>query len=108
MTKVSTWYAEQFAYLLSELKKVPEGDGTLLDHTLLFYPNELSQAEVHDRRNLPYLLAGKAGGKLQTGRFLQMHGEPHNRLLTSFLNVFGVPATGFGEAMFPGTLSGVF
>jgi hypothetical protein len=108
MTKVNTWYSEQFAYLLGELKKVPEGDGTLLDHTLLFWPNELSQAEVHDRRNLPYVMAGKASGKLKTGRFLQYHGEPHNRLLTSFLNVFGVAATGFGEPDFPGTLAGVF
>jgi hypothetical protein len=107
MSKVSTWYAEQFAYLLSEMKKIQEGDGTLLDHTLLFYPNELSQAEVHDRRNLPYIIAGKASGKLPSGRFLQYHGEPHNRLLTSFLNIFGVPATGFGEAQFPGTLSGL-
>lgn len=107
MSKVSTWYAEQFAYLLSEMKKIKEGDGTLLDHTLLFYPNELSQAEVHDRRKLPYVLAGKASGKLKTGRFLEYTGQPHNQLLTTFLNIFGVPATGFGEAMFPGTLTGL-
>jgi len=107
MSKVSTWYATQFAYLLSEMKKIKEGDGTLLDHTLLFYPNELSQAEVHDRRNLPYLLAGKASGKLQTGRFLQYQGQPHNQLLCSFQNIFGIQSAGFGEAMFPGTLSGI-
>jgi hypothetical protein len=107
MSKVSTWYSTQFAYLLDEMKKVKEGDGTLLDHTLLFWPNELSQAEIHDRRNLPYLLAGKASGKLQTGRYLEYKGDPHNRLLTTFLNVFGVPATGFGEPDFPGTLTGL-
>ena len=108
MTKVNTWYSEQFAYLLGEMKKVTEaGGGTLLDHTLLFWPNELSQAEVHNRRNLPYVLAGKASGKLPTGRFLQYNGEPHNRLLTSFLNMFGVAANSFGEAQFPGTLSGL-
>ncbi len=106
MTKVSTWYAQQFAYLLSEMKKVPEGDGTLLDHTLLFWPNELSQAEIHDRRKLPYVLAGKASGKVETGRFLQYQGQPHNQLLTSFLNLYGVAATGFGEPDYPGTLAG--
>jgi hypothetical protein len=106
MTKVSIWYAQQFAYLLSEMKKIKEGDGTLLDHTLLFWPNELSQAEIHDRRKLPYVLAGKASGKVTTGRFLEYQGQPHNQLYTSFLNLFGVPATGFGEPDYPGTLTG--
>jgi hypothetical protein len=107
MSLVNIWYAEQFAYLLSELKKVPEGDGTLLDNLLLFWPNELSQAEVHDRRRLPYVLAGKAGGQLTTGRYLKYDANPHNQLLTSFLNIFGIPATGFGEPDFPGTLAGL-
>ena len=57
LAMVDTWYAEQFAYLLSEMKKIEEGDGTLLDNTLLFWPNELSQGESHNRRDLPYVLA---------------------------------------------------
>jgi hypothetical protein len=107
LTKVDTWYAEQFAYLLSEMKNIDEGGGTLLDNTLLFWPNELSQGESHSRRDLPYLLAGKAGGQLTSGRFLQFPGEPHNKLYTTFLNLFDIPATGFGEPDFSGTLSGL-
>jgi hypothetical protein len=107
LIQVDTWYAEQFAYLLSEMKKIDEGEGTLLDNTLLFWPNELSQGESHSRRDLPYMLAGKAGGQLPTGRFLNFRGEPHNKLFTSFLNMFGVPATGFGEADLSGTLDGL-
>lgn len=107
LTSINTWYAEQFAYLLTELKKIPEGDGTLLDSLLLFWPNELSQGEIHNRRGLPYLLAGHAGGQLETGRFLQYQRTPHNQLYASFLNLFGVPASGFGEADFPGTLAGL-
>jgi hypothetical protein len=106
LTKINTWYAEQFAYLIAELKKIPEGDGTLLDNTLLHWPNELSAGDVHNRRNLPYMLAGKAGGKLKTGRYLQYNGNPHNQLLASFLNLYGIEANGFGEGMFPGTLAG--
>lgn len=105
LIKVDTWYAEQFAYLLSEMKKIDEGDGTLLDNTLMFWPNELEQGESHSRRNLPYVLAGKAGGQLPTGRFLQFQGEPHNRLYATFLNMFGVPASGFGEPDMSGTLT---
>lgn len=103
---VDNWYNQQFAYLLSEMKKIDEGDGTLLDNSLIFYPNELSQAQIHDRRDLPYLVAGKAGGKLKTGRYLKYNGAPHNQLYTSFLNIFGVDAQGFGEADYPGALNG--
>jgi hypothetical protein len=106
LTKVDTWFAEQFAYLLSEMKKVPEGEGTLLDSSLMFWTNELEHGEAHNRRNLPFVLAGKAGGQLSTGRLLRYQREPHNKLYTSFLNLFGVDATGFGEPDFQGTLSG--
>ncbi len=106
--KVDTWFAEQFAYLLTELKKVPEGEGNLLDSMLLMWANELEHGEVHSRRNLPFVLAGKAGGQMTTGRLLRyQQGEPHNKLYTTFLNMFGVPATGFGERDFPGTLNGL-
>lgn len=107
LIEINTWYAEQFAYLLSAMKAVPEGDGTLLDNTLLFWPNELSQGETHDRRALPYVLAGKAKGKLPTGRFLDYPGTPHNQLYAAFLNLFDIPADGFGERDYPGVLSGL-
>src|SRR5690606_32620835 len=57
--QVDTWYAEQFAYLLSEMKKIPEGDGTLLDNTLMFWANEQEDGQAHNRRNVPFVLAGK-------------------------------------------------
>lgn len=107
LKKVDTWFNEQFAYLLSEMKKINEGDKTLLDNSLIFFPNELSEGEAHLRRDMPYLLAGKAGGQLQTGRYLKYNSEPHNKLYTTFLNMFGVDAKGFGEADYPGALTGL-
>jgi hypothetical protein len=107
LKKVDGWFAEQFAYLLSEMKKIDEGDKTLLDNSLIFFPNELSEGEAHHRRDMPYLLAGKAGGQLQAGRYLKYDGEPHNKLYTTFLNMFGVDAQGFGEADYPGALTGL-
>ncbi len=107
LTKINTWYTQQFAYLVSELKKLPEGEGTVLDNTLLFWPNELLVGDTHERRNLPYMLAGKAGGQIRTGRYLNYKGNAHNQLYAAFLNLFGVPTTSFGEAMYPGTLTGL-
>jgi hypothetical protein len=107
LKKVDGWFAEQFAYLLSAMKEIDEGDKTLLDNSLIFFPNELSQGESHERRDMPYLLAGKAGGQLQTGRYLQYDGEPHNKLYTTFLNMFGIDAQGFGEPDYPGMLTGL-
>lgn len=108
LTKVDTWFAEQFAYLLTAMKDVPEGDGTLLDNTLMFWPNELEHGEAHSRNNLPFVLAGKAGGQLATGRVVRYpQGEPHNKLYTTFLNMFDVPADSFGEPDYPGALTGL-
>jgi hypothetical protein len=90
------------------MKKVPEGEGNLLDNSLMFWTNELEHGEAHNRRNLPLMLAGKAGGQLPTGRLIHYpQGEPHNKLYTTFLNMFGVEADGFGEPDFPGALTGL-
>jgi hypothetical protein len=107
MNQVNKWYAEQFAYMVTQLKSIPEGNGTLLDNVVLFYPNELSNPEKHDRRRLPYVLAGNAQGKIPTGRYLKYNGEPHNQLLAMFCNLFGMNVGGFGEADLPGVLSGI-
>jgi len=106
LTKVDTWYAEQFAYLLSQMKDINEGERTLLDNTLMFWPNELSEGQSHSRNNLPFVTAGSLGGKVPTGRLLTYNGEPHNKLYASFLNLFGVEASGFGEPDLSGTLTG--
>jgi hypothetical protein len=108
LAKINRWYAQQFAYLLDKLTAIKEPDGTtLLDSSVVFWPNELSIGWTHDRRDLPYLIAGKGGGTLRPGRFVRYNGEPHNRLYSAFMNMFGLPNTGFGDAEFGGTLSGL-
>jgi hypothetical protein len=107
LTKVNTWYAQQFGALLDRLKGITDGDGqTLLDGSVVFWANELSRGSDHNRRDLPYVLAGKGNGALRPGRYLRVS-EPHNKLFTSFLNMFGSPATSFGDAAFPGALAGL-
>ena len=106
---ILTWFTEQQAYLLSKMKEVKEGDGTLLDNTLIFSTSEQSNGTTHRHDNMPYLLLGKAGGALKTKRWLRYSGnEPHNNLLVSMLNLLGVEAKTFGKPDWcTGQLSGL-
>lgn len=95
------WFTEQFAYLLRALDAQPDGDGTLLDHTVVFLCSELGHSSRHDHRNMPFVLAGRAGG-LETGRYLDYgsahdgDGETHAKLLVSIANAVGIPIERFG------------
>jgi hypothetical protein len=92
------FYAENLAYLLQRLDAVQESNGTLLDNSLVLAGSEIQMPETHGQTNMPFILAGKAGGALQTGRWLQLRSQPHNNLLVSILNMFGLPNTTFGHA----------
>ncbi len=123
LTLINIWYAEQLAYLIDRMKQIPEGDGTLFDNTVILWCNELAKGNIHSHPNMPYVLAGRAGGRLKTGRFLRYAGAvsdnkglrekpsdaiPHNNLLVSILNAFDIPATRFGSPAFcTGPLAGL-
>jgi hypothetical protein len=103
------WYAENFAYLLERMAAVDEGDGSLLDHSLVLWVTEIQMPESHAQDHMPLVLAGGAGGKLVGGRHLQVASQPHNNLLVSILNLFGSGETTFGHRDFcTGPLAGVF
>jgi len=97
MIDINTWFSEQLAYMLQLMDAIPEGDGTLLDNTVVLWCNELARGNAHDRRAMPYVLAGGAGGYFRTGRFLQYQGAWHNDLLVSLCNAMDVPVTTFGN-----------
>jgi hypothetical protein len=97
LTQINTWYAEQFAYLIAQLKSVKEGNGTMLDNTLVLWGNELGRGNSHSRTQIPFVLAGKAGGALSTGRFLKYKDDPHSNLLVSLCNMMGVDTQTFGN-----------
>ena len=98
LTRINRWYAEQLAYLIGRMKQIPEGDGTLFDNTLILWCNELGKGNTHSRDDAPYVLAGRAGGALTTGRFLRFDGDvPHNNLLLSLLHAMGQDDASFGN-----------
>jgi hypothetical protein len=92
--RIETWFMQQMADLLTQLDSVPEGDGTLLDNTMLIYTNELSSGAAHRSNDREFgaigMIAGSAGGKLRTGRLLQLGpGYDWANLLTTACQVMG-------------------
>jgi len=107
--KIYQWYATNFLYLLDKMNAVQEADGTtLLDNTLVFWCTEIQVPNTHAQNNMPFVLAGKAQGKVRTGRWIQIKSQPHNNLLVSLLNIFGGGDTTFGDPTFnTGALAGL-
>lgn len=97
LIKINTWYAEQFAYLLEQMKLVKEGAGTMLDNTVILWGNELGKGNAHSRDKVPYVMAGRAGGYFKTGRFLKYNNDSHSNLLVSIANAMGVATNSFGN-----------
>jgi hypothetical protein len=93
------WFSGEVAYLLDKLKATPDGEGTLLDNSLMAWGNELADGAAHSQSPIPIVLAGKAGGAItSTGRLLDYGEMRHNGLLVSIANLMDMPdVTEFGS-----------
>ena len=96
--KIANWYSQMHLYLLQKLQAVDMGGHSLLDETLVFFGSELADPPSHGKKNMPFLLAGGDGKTVKTGRWIKCGNVPHNKLLTSILNVFGDTRTMFGDS----------
>lgn len=104
---IDQFYADQFAYVLRRMKEVKELDGTLLDNTMLVYGGGISDGDRHNHDNLPIIMAGRAGGTLQTGQHLVFPNEtPMTNLFMSMLDRVGVRVEKLGDST--GRLQGLF
>jgi len=98
IAKIDRYYSEQFCYFLKKLKETPEGDGNLLDHSMIVYGGCISDGNRHDHHDLPILLAGKGGNRIQTGRLLEYpQYTPLNNLFSSMLETVGINDVKFGD-----------
>jgi hypothetical protein len=75
MAKINAFHVSLFAYYLGRLKATPEGNGTLLDHSLILYGSGIGNPNVHDHTDLPILIAGGAGSGLKGDRLIR-HSQP--------------------------------
>jgi len=95
------WYAGNFLYLLQKMDAVLDANGkSMLDNSLVLWVTEIQQPDNHGQNNMPFVLAGKLGGKLRSGRWLKVASQPHNNLLVTILNLFGLSNTKFGHATY--------
>ena len=98
VAKIDQHLFSTFSYFVERLKATPDGDGSLLDHSLVLYGSSLSDANVHMHHNLPTLVVGGGGG-MKGGRHLKYkEGTPLNNLFLTMLNKAGVPAESFGDS----------
>lgn len=99
IAKINRYHAQHFAYLLQQLKAIPEGESTLLDHCMILYGSGMSDGNAHNNENLPILVAGRGGGTIDSGRHVVYEREtPMCNLLLSMLDRTNVHLDFFGDS----------
>lgn len=98
IAKIDRYYSEQFAYFLKKLKETKEGEGNLLDNSMIVYGGAISDGNRHDHDNLPILLAGRGGGAIQSGRLIRYNNVPLNNLFLNMLDTVNVPVDRLGDS----------
>ncbi len=88
---ITAFNIEQFAYMIKRMHNIREGDGTLLDNCIMMWGSGLEDGNKHQRENLPFIVAGRGGGSINTGRFLTAVRGNQGDLLTTLLSCAGVP-----------------
>ncbi|MES1186889.1 MAG: DUF1552 domain-containing protein, partial [Myxococcales bacterium] len=106
--QIATWYSQMHSYLLTAMDAVESAPGvTLLDESVVFFGSELGHPPTHEKKSVPFMLAGGGGG-LKGGRMIDFGGKSHNNLLVSILNLFGDTRTSYGHPEFnSGALTGL-
>lgn len=101
--KTNQFHIEQFAYLTQRMKDIQEGEGTLLDNSILMCTSSLFDGDAHSAEQLPILLTGKGQGSIRTGQVLDYFdkGNDHRKVCSlhlSLMDRMGVELNQFGDA----------
>lgn len=96
---INNYHVSLLAYFLEKLKATPDGDGNLLDHSMVLYGSSMSNGNQHDHDPLPLILAGGASGQLAGGRHIKTAPHtPASNLLLSMMNKLGINAKSHGDS----------
>ena len=99
IAKINRFHMTQFAYFIEKLKSIREGEGTLLDNSMIVYGSGLGDGNRHNHDNLPVLLAGRGGGTINSGRHIHYDkGTPMNNLVLSMMDRMGAKADRLGDS----------
>jgi uncharacterized protein DUF1552 len=100
LAKINVNQSELFAYFLTRLEALKEGNSALLDHSLIMYGSDLSVPTVHSQHDLPIILAGGAAGRIAGGRYIVYPGDatPLTNLYLTMLDKVGVPTEKLGDS----------
>jgi uncharacterized protein DUF1552 len=96
--KIATYHMVKLSEFLEKLKATPDGDGNLLDHSLIYFGSGMSNGNLHDRSNPPALLIGGAHGKLKGDRHIVAKKEPTANLLLAIAQLYGAQVDKFGAS----------
>jgi hypothetical protein len=97
--RLNQYHVSRVAYFLEKLKNTPDGDGNLLDHTLVLYGSPMGDSNVHNHKRLPLLLAGKANGKIQGNTHVMApDGTPMANVLLTMMRRLGVNMDKIGDS----------
>src|SRR5665213_3683294 len=98
--KVNRYHVQMLAYLVKKLASIPEGDGTVLDHSLILFGSNMGNSNQHLHYDTPAVLIGGASGRLKGDRYLPYASRtvPTGNLMLSILDIFDVKAERFGDS----------
>jgi hypothetical protein len=97
--RINRYHLSMIPYFLDKLKKTPDGDGTLLDNTLVLYGSPMGNSNVHNHKRCPLFLAGHAGGKLKGGLHIKAaDGTPMANAMLTVGQVLGLDVEKFGDS----------
>jgi hypothetical protein len=105
--KIQTWHVQKFSEFVAKMAATPDGDGTLLDHSVLMYGSNMSNSDLHNNYPLPNILVGGGNGRMKTGgQHIVLPGHtPMANLLLTVLNKAGLERDKFADST--GVIAGV-
>ncbi len=101
--KMNRYHVQNLAYFCEKLKKIPEGDGTVLDHVLIYKGSNMGNSHRHAHEKVPVILVGGIDGAFKGNRHMVYpdNKEKTSNMLVSILHLYGIPLEHFGSSTTP-------